>query len=95
MRSRYTAFVVRNGEYLLRSWAAGHRPSRIDFDPDLRWTGLEIVSTSGGTAFHPTGTVTFRATFEHRGVAGVHEENSLFIREDGRWVYDRAIEAGE
>lgn len=95
MRSRYSAFVVRDGDYLLRTWAVAERPPRIDFDRRLRWTGLEIVGTTGGTAFHPTGTVEFRARFERDGVAGEHHERSRFIREDGRWVYDRAFGAGE
>lgn len=95
MRSRYSAFVVHDADHLLRTWAAGQRPGTLDFDPGLRWTGLEIVGSTGGTAFHPTGTVHFRARFEDRGEPGVHDENSLFIREDGHWVYDRALEPGE
>lgn len=95
MRSRYSAFVVRDAAYLLRTWAGAHRPPDIDFDRDLRWTGLDIVGTTGGTAFHSTGTVEFRAHFEHRGSAGVHEESSRFVRENGQWVCDRAVEPGE
>lgn len=92
MRSRYAAFVVRDRDHLLRTWSSAQRPGRLHFDDALRWTGLEILGSTGGTAFHSTGTVEFRAHFEHRGVAGVHDENSLFIREDGQWVYDRAVE---
>ncbi|MFF4253265.1 YchJ family protein [Streptomyces sp. NPDC001663] len=83
MRSRYSAFVKRNEEYLLRTWHARTRPAQVDFDPGMRWTGLEILDTADGTAFHATGTVTFRASY--RG--GSLHERSRFERVDGAWVY--------
>ena len=95
MRSRYCAFVTQDAEYLLDTWAVAERPPHVEFDHELRWTGLEIIGTTGGTAFHPTGTVEFRARFEHRGIVGEHHERSRFIREDGRWVYDLARGPGE
>lgn len=83
MRSRYSAFVKRDEPYLLRTWHTRTRPARIEFDPGMRWTGLEILGTSEGTAFHTTGTVTFRASY--RG--GSLRERSRFERVDGAWVY--------
>ncbi|MFI2377698.1 YchJ family protein [Streptomyces sp. NPDC018964] len=83
MRSRYCAFVRRDGAYLLRTWHPRTRPERIDFDPGMRWTGLEVLDTSDGSAFHSTGTVTFRASY--RG--GSLHERSRFERVDGAWVY--------
>ena len=83
MRSRYSAFVQRDEAYLLRTWHPKTRPPRVEFDPGMRWTGLEIVDTSGGSAFHTTGTVTFRASY--RG--GSLHERSRFERVDGAWVY--------
>jgi len=83
MRSRYSAFVKRDEAYLLRSWHPGTRPARVDFDPGMRWTGLEILATTDGTAFHTTGTVTFRASFK----GGSLHERSRFERVDGAWVY--------
>lgn len=83
MRSRYCAFVRQDGAYLLRSWHPRTRPERIDFDPGMRWTGLEILDTTGGSAFHSSGTVTFRASY--RG--GSLRERSRFERVDGVWVY--------
>ncbi|GGQ65274.1 hypothetical protein GCM10010216_28890 [Streptomyces flaveolus] len=49
----------------------------------MRWTGLEILDTTDGSAFHSTGTVTFRASY--RG--GSLHERSRFERVDGAWVY--------
>ncbi|MCF3962297.1 YchJ family protein [Streptomyces fuscigenes] len=93
MRSRYSAFAVRDTSYLLRTWAAATRPARLDLDPAARWTGLEILETTGGTAFHTSGTVTFRARCVRGPGAGrgggveVQHECSRFVREQGRWVY--------
>ncbi|MEV5727693.1 YchJ family protein [Streptomyces pharetrae] len=83
MRSRYSAFVRRDEAYLLRTWHPRTRPPGVDFDPGMRWTGLEILDTADGTAFHTTGTVTFRASFQ----GGALHERSRFERVDGAWVY--------
>ncbi|MGW0868673.1 YchJ family protein [Streptomyces sp. NPDC002611] len=83
MRSRYSAFVKGDAGYLLRTWHPRTRPGRLDLDPGMRWTGLEILDTSDGSAFHTTGTVTFRASY--RG--GSLHEQSRFERVDGAWVY--------
>ena len=83
MRSRYSAFVKGDAGYLLRTWHPRTRPGRLDLDPGVRWTGLRILATSDGSAFHTTGTVEFRAS--HRG--GSLHEVSRFERVDGAWVY--------
>ncbi|WP_329620294.1 YchJ family metal-binding protein [Streptomyces sp. NBC_01255] len=87
MRSRYSAFVVRDEAYLLRTWAPETRPGDVDFDPALRWTGLEIQETTDGTAFHQHGTVTFAAAYVHGGEPGAMRERSRFARHEGAWVY--------
>jgi SEC-C motif domain protein len=83
MRSRYSAFVKGDAAYLLRTWHPRTRPARLDLDPGMRWTGLEILDTSGGSAFHTTGVVEFRASY--RG--GALRERSRFERVDGAWMY--------
>ncbi|MGC9377092.1 YchJ family protein [Streptomyces sp. MH13] len=83
MRSRYTAFVRQDAGYLARTWHPRTRPGRLDLDPGTRWTGLEILAATGGSAFHSTGTVTFRASY--RG--GSLHERSRFERVDGAWTY--------
>ncbi|MCX2925841.1 YchJ family protein [Streptomyces sp. NEAU-W12] len=83
MRSRYCAFVRLDAGYLLRTWHPRTRPERIDLDPGMRWTGLEILEAAAGSAFHSTGTVTFRASY--RG--GSLHERSRFERVDGAWMY--------
>lgn len=83
MRSRYSAFVKLNEQYLLRTWHPGTRPATLKLDPAMRWTGLEILDTTDGSAFHSTGTVTFRASYE----GGSLLERSRFERVEGAWVY--------
>jgi SEC-C motif-containing protein len=87
MRSRYCAFVVRDEAYLLRTWHPDYRPSSVDFDPAMRWTGLEIRDTGEGSMFHSTGTVTFVARYTQGGRPGQLHERSHFERRDGAWVY--------
>jgi SEC-C motif-containing protein len=83
MRSRYSAFVVGDPAYLLATWHEPTRPRSLELDPDVRWTGLEIVATSGGSMLDTEGTVAFRAS----RVDGVQAERSRFVRENGRWFY--------
>ncbi|MET7935782.1 YchJ family protein [Streptomyces sp. NPDC005322] len=87
MRSRYSAFAVRDEAYLLRSWHPTTRPPRVGLDPGLRWVGLEILGSKDGSAFHRTGTVEFRARYVEGGRTGELHENSRFVREGGAWVY--------
>ncbi|GAA3378309.1 YchJ family protein [Streptomyces sannanensis] len=91
MRSRFSAFAVEDEAYLLRTWHPDTRPSRVDFDPGMRWTALEILDTAEGSAFHSMGTVTFRAHYTHGGQAGDLHEQSRFVRHEGVWVYLDAV----
>ncbi|MFE1775382.1 YchJ family protein [Streptomyces sp. NPDC059008] len=91
MRSRYSAFAVRDTGYLLRTWHPTTRPAALDLEPAQRWTGLEILGATGGTAFHAEGTVEFRAHFSLHGHADSQYEHSRFVRESGEWVYLDAL----
>jgi SEC-C motif-containing protein len=94
MRSRYSAFAVRDTPYLLRTWASATRPDDLRLDGDIRWTRLEILTTTDGSPFHTEGTVEFRAHYELAGRPGHQQELSRFVREDGAWVYAEAISGG-
>lgn len=91
MRSRYSAYVVQDEAYLLRTWSVANRPRGVQFDDDLRWTGLDVLGRTGGSAFHTDGTVEFCAHFVRDGQHGEQRENSAFLRVDGAWVYDKAV----
>ena len=87
MRSRYSAFAVGDAAYLLATWHPTTRPHSLDLHPAVRWTGLEVLTTTGGTLLAAEGTVEFRAHLVVGGVAGAQHENSRFVREGGRWLY--------
>jgi SEC-C motif domain protein len=87
MRSRYSAFVVEDTAYLLRTWHPATRPAVLDCDPAMHWEGLEIIAATDGSAFHSAGTVTFRARYRHHGKRGLLHERSRFARVAGHWVY--------
>ncbi|MCX4553847.1 YchJ family metal-binding protein [Streptomyces sp. NBC_01387] len=87
MRARFSAFAVEDEAYLLRSWHPDTRPPRVEFDAGQRWQRLEVLDATGGSAFHTTGTVTFRAHYSYRSEPGELREHSRFERYEGAWVY--------
>jgi SEC-C motif-containing protein len=93
MRSRYSAYVLGDTGYLLSSWHPDTRPAVIEPDPGLRWTGLEVLESTGGGLFDTEGVVEFRARYVEDGRAGQMRERSRFVRHDGAWVYRGAVTA--
>ena len=91
MRSRYSAYVLRDDAYLLRSWHPDTRPAAVEPDPGLRWTGLAVSETQGGGLFDTEGVVDFRARYAEDGRPGEMRERSRFVRYDGAWVYWGAV----
>ncbi len=85
MRSRYCAFVLEDAEYLLASWHASTRPPSIDFEPGLKWLGLEVRAHLQRDATHAE--VEFIARSRLAGRAHRLHERSRFVCEDGRWFY--------
>lgn len=87
MRSRYSAYVRGNTDYLQATWHASTRPDPATLvpDPATRWLGLEVKRAveDGDTAV-----VEFVARFKVGGAPAVRlHETSRFVREDGRWFY--------
>ena len=87
MRSRYSAFAVGDAAYLSATWHSSTRPRTLSLDPEVRWTGLEVLEAAGGRLLDPEGTVEFRAHHRSAGRRGAQHERSRFVREDGRWRY--------
>ncbi|MGY1810301.1 YchJ family protein [Blastococcus sp. SYSU D00669] len=94
MRSRYSAFAVGDAGYLLETWHPRTRPRTLDLDADVRWTGLEVLATSGGSLLEAEGVVEFRASYVVDRVPGAQHERSRFLREDGRWRYLDGVALG-
>ncbi|GAA1784401.1 YchJ family protein [Actinomadura chokoriensis] len=89
MRSRFSAFAVRDEAYLLRTWHPATRPERIGFEDGTRWTRLEIVREENGGPDDEKGVVEFRAHYLDGSGPGELHEVSRFVRQDGDWVYVR------
>ncbi|MGY1720176.1 YchJ family protein [Blastococcus sp. SYSU DS0552] len=87
MRSRYSAFAVGDAGHLLTSWHSTTRPASVELDPQVRWTGLDVLATTGGGLLATEGTVEFRAWYVAGGQRGSQHEISRFVREDGAWRY--------
>ena len=92
MRSRYSAYALRDAAYLTRSWHPDTRPERVVLDRRQRWTGLEVLDRSGGGLFDSEGTVRFRARYTVPGGPGALVEESRFVRHEGAWVYLAAVQ---
>lgn len=92
MRSRYSAFVLCNGDYLLRSHSIQYRdPSNIHntirWSRSVAWNRLEIISLVAGLENDLEGIVEFKAFFKEKNKIKCIHEKSLFIRENLHWVY--------
>lgn len=85
MRSRYTAYTLRNDPYLKATWHASTRPAEaVAQDDDVKWFGLQVLkhAQAGDEA-----QVEFVARYKVGGRAHRLHENSRFLREGGRWYY--------
>ncbi|MBV1916210.1 MAG: hypothetical protein KUG72_12540 [Pseudomonadales bacterium] len=88
MRSRYSAYVLADEGYLLKTWHSDTRPQQLELDQNQQqWRRLKIVDTELGTPDDETGMVEFIATFKLNGRAEHLRERSRFSRENGQWVY--------
>ena len=84
MRSRYTAYVLKNEEYLLNSWHESTRPDSLELENDTsQWKKLKVISASDNKVQFVAYFVTIINAKEH--LFSLYEE-SLFIKED-HWFY--------
>lgn len=90
MRSRYSAYVLGDADYLRASWHPDTCPAELGLDasgaPKTTWLGLTVKS------HHVTGPDTAEVEFVARyriggGSAVRLQERSRFVRRDGRWYY--------
>ncbi len=96
MRSRYTAFTLGNGEYLMKSWHADHRnlseqKETEQWAKSVKWMKLQIDAVEAGQADDTEGYVTFQAFFSDKGKVFKIHEKSLFYKVDGEWYYHSGI----
>ena len=89
MRSRYSAYVTGNSDYLLATWHPDTRPQALSLDdaPGQRtqWLGLDVKRHE--VQDDDRAMVEFVARYRIAGRGHRLHELSRFVREDGRWFY--------
>lgn len=94
MRSRYSAYVMKNAKYIYLTYASEKQPENPikeikDFAESCRFIGLDVVSTNHDAT---QGKVEFKAHYFYQNLYCELHEDSQFIKEDGKWRYlDGAI----
>lgn len=92
MRSRYSAYVIGDIEYLVKTTLPARRSNRLREGYEvthrsISWLGLEILDTWMGAESDKVGKVEFRADYEQNGRRAVHHEVSRFRKVGGKWFY--------
>lgn len=88
MRSRFTAYALRNSDYLLASWDSSKRPAKIDFSKETAvWQNLSIISNKKGNPGDSKGMVEFKAYYQQDGKDYFMHEISRFVKHGQRWHY--------
>lgn len=89
MRSRYTAFVRLDENYLLQTWHPSTRPDELGLrqQAPVKWLGLKIIRSEAGGENDNSGRVEFVARYKVNGKAQQLHETSQFVKTSGRWFY--------
>ena len=90
MRSRYTAHVVKEWDYLVQTRRSDERKDLQDLataNKGVEWKKLEVWHSHKGGQADEEGEVTYSATFEKDGKTETLKETAIFLKEKGRWVY--------
>jgi len=87
MRSRYSAFVLLDEDYLRYSWHPDFCPANILLNRETRWLGLKIKNVIAGGVEDESGEVEFVARSKINGIARRLHELSRFTRVQNRWMY--------
>jgi SEC-C motif-containing protein len=93
MRSRYTAYVEHEIDYIINTCV--HR-GKSDIDPkstrdwseQSNWLGLTNISAEKGGLADNEGTVEFEALYERGDLKETHHEKARFKKENGEWLYE-------
>lgn len=97
MRSRYSAYVVKDIAYLKETlWpkyqAGFDMEATSRWARESHWTGLTVLATAKGKDAARDGTVLFEARYLAAAKMHVHRELSLFRKTGGRWYYVEALD---
>ncbi len=89
MRSRYSAYVLGDGKYLVDTTLPQNRYEDdvaliSEHAKNTQWLKLEVIKSSQK---QDVGFVEFKAYFRENSNLHVHHEKSNFLRVDGVWFY--------
>jgi len=91
MRSRYSAYVKGDIDYILRSCTQNNdvdRESTENWSRKADWKGLRILRVEKGGVTDTEGVVEFAADYTMDGLKDVHHETARFIKKEDDWLYD-------
>ena len=93
MRSRYSAFVRHDIDYLVDTVAPDRRKEVIrkgieEWSHNSRWAGLEIIAVQQGGPEDRTGQVEFIAKYHEDQEEKAHHELATFVKVDGKWYFE-------
>lgn len=97
MRSRYSAFVLGDIDYLQKSHHSSTRPNKrekkdiLQWAKSVQWIKLEVLNTYKGTSMDTIGNVEFKAFFMENGKVEIIHENSLFYKDTECWTYVKGV----
>lgn len=94
MRARYSAYVVKNINYIDQTQVTVanevfNKEEALKWAESSEWMGLEIRKTHKGEENDSTGTVEFVAHYKDKesGTELHHHETSLFQKQSGEWKF--------
>ena len=91
MRSRYSAYVLGNGSYLVETATQEGRfeediPLIEEFAKNVKWLKLEVLHTEQNGN---KGIVEFKAYYLENDEIILLHERSRFVQNDGKWEYEK------
>ena len=92
MRSRYSAYVLGQIDYLYKTTHPDFRKADLktayqSTHESIEWICLKVLNTFQGLEKDKIGKVEFEATYMQESRKAIHREKSRFKRYTGNWYY--------
>lgn len=92
MRSRYSAYVRKELDYILTSLHPDHRAdydekSTRSWAESAEWHAFEVLDTKQGGPGDDEGQVEFVVAYSEQGIRQEHRESSSFRKKGGVWYF--------
>lgn len=94
MKSRYSAFVTKNIDYLVETahpTLNAKKASLLEWANHVTWLKLEVISSTAGNGNHTAGEVEFKAYYREGLKNDIQHEKSLFTKENDTWYYTKGF----